>query len=96
MPAFCDIPDNRLRKGLDSIMMSLLVTVALATVMFALFGLSLIIGRLCGRKERKCACAQARVIMRQRDNRHRERRKALAYNRETVDVKNLPVVSPED
>ncbi|MDO5554574.1 MAG: hypothetical protein Q4G68_12520 [Planctomycetia bacterium] len=77
-------------------MTSLLVTVALAAVMFALFGLSLVLGRLFGRKERKCACAQARAIMRQRENRRRERRKALAYNRETIDVKNLPIVSPED
>lgn len=77
--------------------MQILITILIAVVFFAFFLLALSLGKLMGRKrERRCACAESKVIMKKFEQRDRAMRQAAAYRPETVDTKKLPIIGQED
>lgn len=75
----------------------LITTVGITLLFFVLFLLGLSLGRLLGRKkERRCACAEAKVIMRKFEQREAQARQAAAYRSDSVDLTNLPLLEPEE
>ncbi len=73
-----------------------LATLAFACVAFAATCLALIFPKFFGRKtKRRCACAASREAMRIYNERERAALDAKRYRPETVDLRDLPQVSPE-
>ena len=73
-----------------------IATLAFACVAFAGMGLALIFPKFFGRKtKRRCACAASREAMRVYNERERAALDAKRYRPETVDLRDLPQVSPE-
>ncbi len=73
-----------------------LAALAFACVAFAGTCLALIFPKFFGRKtKRRCACAASREAMRIYNERERAALDAKRYRPETVDLRDLPQVSPE-
>lgn len=76
--------------------MQILATVLFSIAVFAFFGLALSLAALMGRRrKRRCACAESKAVMKTFLERDKAKRNARLYRRDTVDLQNLPVLSPE-
>ena len=74
-------------------MTTLLLTIVFAVAAFGLMFVALLLGRFFGRdRKRRCACAEARAIMKRFETRDAEARHAAKYRAESVNVQSLPIV----
>lgn len=81
---------------MSEIATTFLAALAFACVAFAATCLALIFPKFFGRKtKRRCACAASREAMRIYNERERAALNAKRYRPETVDLRDLPQVSPE-
>ncbi len=77
-------------------MLPFLLTALASVFMFCLFGVGIMVGVWFGRRrQRRCACAAAKEVLRTYEARERAAKSAARYDRQTVDPSNLPIVSAE-
>ena len=76
--------------------MNLAATVLFSCAVFIFAALALSLAALTGRKrKRRCACAESKAVMKTFMEREKAKRNAWLYRRDTVDPKNLPILSAE-
>ncbi len=81
---------------MNEILTTLGATAAFALVAFAGLFLALALPKFFGRKtKRRCACAASREVMRLVAEREKAALDAKRYRPETVDLRDLPQISPD-
>ncbi len=74
---------------MSQILLTLLFALAAFALFFGAIGLGIFLGRV---KKRRCACAAAKAVMKQVEDRQKAARDALRYRPETVDPSALPIL----